>query len=83
MVVLGLKDIPEPDGDQAAPSCSLGHAYRRSTVLTIIGGASPGMVSGWLNRSSNSSVPAGGEGTKVRWWMRTMPKLGWVLVRLT
>jgi hypothetical protein len=59
-----------------------GHAYRRSTVLTISGGASPGMVSGWLNRSSSSSVSAGGAGTKVRWWMRTMPKLGCELVRL-
>ena len=69
----------------AAPGAKplAGYAYRRSTVLTISGGASPGMVLGWLNRSSNSSVPAGGEGTKVRWWMRTMPKLGWVLVRLT
>jgi hypothetical protein len=40
------------------------------------------MVSGWLKRNSSSSVPAGGEGPNVRWWMRTMPKLGWMLVRL-
>jgi hypothetical protein len=40
-------------------------AYRRSTVRMISGGAGPGMVSGWL----------------VRWWMRTTPKLGRVLVQ--
>jgi hypothetical protein len=56
--------------------------YRRVTVLTSSGGVSPRMVSGWLKRSSSSSVSVGGEGTKVRWWMRTMPKLGYELVRL-
>ena len=39
--------------------------YRRVTVLTSSGGVSPGMVSGWLKRSSSSSVSVGGEGTGV------------------
>jgi hypothetical protein len=47
-----------------ATSCSLGRTYCRSTVLTISGGASPGRMPGWLNPSSSSSVPAGGEGRR-------------------
>jgi secretion/DNA translocation related TadE-like protein len=58
--------LPGPAGQLHRPAARPGQAGPRSTVVTISGGASPGPVEGWLNRSSSSSVPAGGAGTKVR-----------------
>jgi hypothetical protein len=69
----GLKDIPEPDGCliRWRRGCSLGRAYRRSTVVTNC--TSPSDLLGARNRSSSWSVPSGGAGTKTRWVTRTMP----------
>jgi hypothetical protein len=51
--------------------CSLGRAYRRSTVVANC--TSPSDLLGARNRSSSWSAPSGGAGTKTRWVTRTIP----------
>ena len=45
------------------------------------GRAVPAAAEGALKRSSSTSVPGGGAGTKVCWWLRTMPKAGEELIQ--
>ena len=52
-------------------------------MLTTSGRSSAEPSDGGRKRSSSTSVPAGGAGTKVRWWTRTMPWAGAEVTQLT